>query len=28
LKIYPAQKAKSPGEPTEAVAPTGNPQTT
>lgn len=28
LKIYPAQKAKSPGEPTEAVAPTGNPQST
>ncbi|WP_146188489.1 DUF3800 domain-containing protein [Limnohabitans sp. 2KL-51] len=28
LKIYPAQKAKSPGEPTEAAAPTGNPQST
>jgi hypothetical protein len=28
LKIYPAQKAKSPGEPTEAVAPTRNPQST
>ena len=28
LKIYPAQKAKSPDEPTEAVAPTGNPQST
>lgn len=28
LKIYPPQKAKSPGEPTEAVAPTGNPQST
>lgn len=28
LRIYPAQKAKSPGEPTEAVAPTGNPQST
>ena len=26
LKIYPPQKAKSPGEPTEAVAPTRNPQ--
>lgn len=28
LMIYPARKAKSPGEPTEAVAPTGNPQST
>lgn len=28
LKIYPPQKAKSPGEPTEAVTPTGNPQST
>lgn len=28
LKVYPAQKAKSPGEPTEAVAPTRNPQST
>ena len=28
LQIYPAQKAKSPGEPTEAVAPTRNPQST
>lgn len=28
LKIYPPQKAKSPDEPTEAVAPTGNPQST
>ena len=28
LKIYPAQKAKGPGEPTEAIAPTGNPQST
>ena len=28
LMVYPAQKAKSPGEPTEAVAPTGNPQST
>ena len=28
LKIYPTQKAKSPDEPTEAVAPTGNPQST
>ncbi|MBK9217453.1 MAG: DUF3800 domain-containing protein [Uliginosibacterium sp.] len=28
LMIYPHQKAKSPGEPTEAVAPTGNPQST
>ena len=28
LKIYPAQKAKSPDEPTEAVAPTGTPQST
>jgi hypothetical protein len=28
LKIYPFQKAKSPDEPTEAVAPTGNPQST
>lgn len=28
LMIYPAQKAKSPDEPTEAVAPTGNPQST
>jgi hypothetical protein len=26
LKIYPPQKAKSPGEPTEAVTPTRNPQ--
>ena len=26
--IYPAQKAKGPGEPTEAIAPTGNPQST
>lgn len=26
LMVYPPQKAKSPGEPTEAVAPTGNPQ--
>jgi hypothetical protein len=28
LKVYPPQKAKSPDEPTEAVAPTGNPQST
>jgi hypothetical protein len=28
LKIYPPQKTKSPGEPTEAVAPTRNPQST
>ena len=28
LQIYPAQKAKSPDEPTEAVAPTRNPQST
>ena len=28
LMIYPAQKAKSPDEPTEAVTPTGNPQST
>lgn len=28
LMIYPPQKAKSPDEPTEAVAPTGNPQST
>lgn len=28
LVIHPPQKAKSPGEPTEAVAPTGNPQST
>jgi hypothetical protein len=28
LKIYPPQKAKSPGEPTEAVTPTRNPQST
>lgn len=28
LRVYPPQKAKSPGEPTEAVAPTGNPQST
>lgn len=28
LMIYPAQKAKSPDEPTEAVAPTRNPQST
>jgi hypothetical protein len=28
LKIHPPQKAKSPDEPTEAVAPTGNPQST
>ncbi|MFH1813557.1 MAG: DUF3800 domain-containing protein [Pseudomonadota bacterium] len=28
LMIYPPRKAKSPGEPTEAVAPTGNPQST
>lgn len=28
LMVYPPQKAKSPGEPTEAVAPTGNPQST
>ncbi len=28
LKVYPAQKAKSPDEPTEAVAPTRNPQST
>ena len=28
LIIYPHQKAKSPDEPTEAVAPTGNPQST
>ncbi len=28
LVIYPPQKAKSPDEPTEAVAPTGNPQST
>lgn len=26
LKVYPPQKAKSPDEPTEAVTPTGNPQ--
>lgn len=28
LTVHPPQKAKSPGEPTEAVAPTGNPQST
>ena len=28
LVVYPPQKAKSPGEPTEAIAPTGNPQST
>ncbi len=28
LKIYPPRKAKSPGEPTEAITPTGNPQST
>lgn len=28
LVIYPPQKAKSPGEPTEAIAPTRNPQST
>ena len=28
LMIYPPQKAKSPDEPTEAVAPTRNPQST
>jgi Protein of unknown function (DUF3800) len=28
LMVYPPQKAKSPDEPTEAVAPTGNPQST
>ncbi len=28
LMVYPAQKAKSPDEPTEAIAPTGNPQST
>jgi hypothetical protein len=28
LLVYPPQKAKSPDEPTEAVAPTGNPQST
>ena len=28
LMIYPAQKAKSPDVPTEAIAPTGNPQST
>ena len=28
LMIYPSHKAKSPDEPTEAVAPTGNPQST
>jgi hypothetical protein len=28
LMIYPPQKAKSPDEPTEAIAPTGNPQST
>ena len=28
LIIYPLQKAKSPDEPTEAIAPTGNPQST
>lgn len=28
LMVYPPQKAKSPGEPTEAVAPTRNPQST
>lgn len=28
LKVYPPQKAKSPDEPTEAVAPTRNPQST
>lgn len=28
LKVYPPQKAKSPDEPTEAEAPTGNPQST
>ena len=28
LMIYPPQKAKSPGVPTEAIAPTGTPQST
>jgi hypothetical protein len=28
LLVYPPQKAKSPDEPTEAVAPIGNPQST
>jgi hypothetical protein len=28
LMVYPPQKAKSPGEPTEAATPTGNPQST
>ncbi len=28
LMIYPPKKAKSPDEPTEAIAPTGNPQST
>lgn len=28
LVVHPPQKAKSPGEPTEAIAPTGNPQST
>jgi hypothetical protein len=28
LMVYPPHKAKSPGEPTEAIAPTGNPQST
>lgn len=28
LMIYPPKKAKGPGEPTEAIAPTGNPQST
>ena len=28
LVVHPSQKAKSPGEPTEAIAPTGNPQST
>lgn len=28
LKIYPPRKAKGPDEPTEAIAPTGNPQST
>lgn len=28
LMVYPPQKAKSPDEPTEAIAPTGNPQST
>ena len=28
LVVYPPQKAKSPDEPTEAIAPTGNPQST